>query len=84
MRLSELKPSEIQKIRDDLEKIPRDTFDIDEKYEVIEFDLPNDVYNFLVELSGSNDEVEMSYTVNRLLHSHLKSITQESPEELPK
>lgn len=74
MQLKKLNPNEMQAIKKQLDKIPNDLFDIENNYVVIDLELPIDFYNMIVELSGSNDEIEISYTITKLLYSYINEL----------
>lgn len=77
MPLKTLNQSEIEAVRQRLDQeFPRSDIRIEEDYEVIELDIPEDFKEYLVSIAGSDDELEISYVVNQLIMSYLKEIEE--------
>lgn len=52
-----------------------------DNYELISLDLPIDIYDKLVKLAGSEDEIAMSKVVNRILAEEVKNRENEKYNE---
>lgn len=71
-------------ILDDIENIPDfyDTIRDGNDYEVIPVDIPQEHYDLLVELAGSDDEVEISNLVNKILTVKLNQLEQNDEDDV--